>query len=493
MDVPRDHLPDSAPDAVVPRVGRPPVAPRAVRRAALFGVLAFVAAYSYGASRMIWAREADFEYFYKAGAWLTTHGGLDRRIDINPDGTTTPRGGIEWYLPVVHRMASAFSLLPFRLAGFVWLAANIVVVLATLRLIGRHLSGLPPEDWPVTQLVPFALCALFYFWEFQLNQVDSLTLLLLVASFVHWQEGKRAVSGFWLGLATLLKLTPALVIVWFVLKRQWRTVLVAGLTMIAYGPLGDALVFGPQQAMSQYREWLANAVDRGGQRGVVIHELEMDWRNQGLGAVLSRWLAPTNWALHFDNDPRIAPELPERFMNVADLPRSTVATIVVSILGASLLGLVWLARRPASDMTTWALRLEWALFVMAMLWFMPVMRRYHMIWVLPTVSLLCAALHYVSVERGAAPDRWPRIALAALLTLALAQLCLLYKVIGGTNIVEAAGTLLLSIVVLAIPVILLLRRLRRRPDYLPLDPYQLARRKEPSEPPATESSEAAHA
>ena len=114
--------------------------------------------------------------------------------------------------------------LPQKQAGLVWLVLNVAAMFATLRLVGRHLVSLPPQDWPVTQLVPFFVLFLFWWWEFRLNQINNLTLLLLLGGFVCWQRGQHRASGLWLGLAVLIKVTPALLLVWFALKRQYRVV-----------------------------------------------------------------------------------------------------------------------------------------------------------------------------------------------------------------------------------------------------------------------------
>jgi hypothetical protein len=353
---------------------------------------------------------------------------------------------------------SLVAILPFRAAGYVWLALNLVALLATLRLLGRHLVGLPPQDWAVTQLLPALLLAPYWLWEFRLNQIDVLTLLLVVGSFVCWERGRGMVAGFWLGLAVLLKLTPGLLVLWFVLKRETRTVAVAVLTVVLAGPVSDMIAFGPREAIGNYREWANKAVLTGSHRGLILAEREVDWRNQGFGAVLSRWLHPTNYNTHFDNDPQIQAEYvgyEPRWLNVATLPLHTVANITLGVVGATLAGLIWLARRPACRLTLWQLRFEWALFMLAILWMMPVMRRYHMIAALPAIALLGAGLHYSQFRGG-----WAKLTLVCI-SLALALEFTLLSIP-----LEATGTVLASVAILALPLVVMLLRLQRRPTEL---------------------------
>ena len=394
----------------------------------------------------------DFEYFYRGGYWLLHHGAVDPGYDILPDGRLAPRGTLEWYLPFVPRMMTLLAWLPPRIAGGTWFALNILATLAILRMVARHLTDEDPRNWPVTQLVPFFLLSVFWHWEFRLNQVNNLTLLLLLGSFVCWRQRRNVVAGVWLGLAVLIKVTPLLLVLWFVMKRQFRTAAVAMLTVIVAGPVADAIAFGPAVAASRYQDWFRRAVSDGSHRGLILTQTEMDWRNQGMGAVLSRWLHATDYSLHYDNDPRLAGADEPAVMNVADLPASTVASITTGVQILSLIGLLWLVRRPAAQLGAWQLRLEWALFLMAMLWFMPVMRGYHLIWLLPALSVIAAAARKIGRRRP-----WSKLALACAIGLIVVQFSLRWEW------PQAAGMLLLTVAMVALPVLILLVRLARNP------------------------------
>lgn len=440
-----------------PLTAVPPAAPRWARVVCLLVMLVACAGLAQVGFKHIRKSAPDFEYFYKAGTWLRTHGTLDQGYDV-VDGRVVQRGTLDWYWPFVSRLMAVFALLPPRPAGYVWLALNLAAMLATLRLVGRHLSGLPPRDWVVTQVVPLLLLAGYWYWEFRLNQIDNFTLLLLVASYVAWECGRRTTAGVWLGVAVLLKLTPGLLVLWFALKRQWRTAAAAVVTIVLAGPVSDVLVLGPTETRAAYQDWLHKAVTTGSQAGLVRTQREMDWRNQGLGAMLSRWLHPTNYNTRFENDPRIAArysESEERTINIAALPVERVARIVTAVSLASLGTLVWVARRPAARLTAWQLRFEWALFVLAMLWFMPVMRYYHMIWAYPAVTLLAAGIHYAGLHCG-----WSRLVLVCFGLVVAGQFALLHRPLA------AGGAALLSVVALAIPLWVLLARLARNPTIL---------------------------
>lgn len=435
----------------------PPIAPRRVRVLSallLYGIVLGLACV--GAKHIYW-RHPDFEYFYSSAAWLAHHGSPDPGFD-RVGGRVTPRGTLDWYWPFVPRLMTTLTALPYGIAGYLWVTLNLVALVATLRLLGRHLCGLPPRDWPVTQLVPFLLLLPYWLWEFRLNQINTLTLLLLVGSFACWERGRGLLAGFWLGLAVLLKLTPGLLLLWFALKRQYRTAASALLVVVLAGPAADLVVFGPADTAALYRAWAQRAVRAGSHQGLILGQRETDWRNQGVGVVLSRWLHATNYNTHFDNDPRIQADyahLAPATMNVLNLPLPVVANIALVVVAGPLLALIWFARRPAGQLTLWQLRFEWALFMLAMLWCMPVMRRYHLICALPALSLLAAGVHYSGFS-----SRWSKLALTCLGVTLAVQLTLLSMEL------EAGGTLLAAIVALAIPLVAMLLRLNRAPRLL---------------------------
>lgn len=440
----------------------PPTAPPRVRRVCLIALLAIAFLFASSGWNSIQKRWADFEYFYKASAWLVHNGTMDPEIDRFEDGGIEARGGIPWYLPFVPRVFSVVSWMPMRVAGTIWLIFNLVLFFATLRLIGRYLSGLPPGDWMVTQLVPVLFLLAAWHWEFRLNQINNLTLFLLVASFALWRRGRPNVSGLALGLAILVKLTPGLIAFWFLLKREFRVVGVAAVTVVVAGPLSDVIVFGPSYAADTYRAWARSALIDNSQRGLILRQVEMDWRNQAVGALASRWLHRTSYTKHFDNDPRIHLDDSPAWINVANLSLHTIAGGVLAFSAASVLLLVWVARHPARRLGEWRIRMEWALFVLAMLWLMPVMRRYHLIWALPAISVLGGAIHYCGLRNA-----WGKFALVCAASVCAAQLTLVLYLTNGTNLPEAAGVLLAPVLLLASALIWRIVTISRDPEAMP--------------------------
>lgn len=451
------------------RLPAPPRASPRLQRICLIAIALVVVHFVAVGGTAVVRRAPDFEYFYKAGASLARTGVLDPGLDRLPDGTIEPRGTIDWYLPFVHRLMTPLGLLPIKLAGWLWLLANVAIFFGTLWLMGRYVSGLPPGDWLVTAAVPVLATILFWHWEFRLNQVDNLTLLLMAAAFVLWRRGRHGLAGFWLGLAVLLKITPALLLVWFGLKRQPRIVAAAVVTVLLAGPASDAVVFGPRGAQEVYAGWFERAFTRSSSRGLIANQIEMDWRNQGVAAVLCRWLHPTSYALRFDNDPRIKIDREPAFVNIAELSLPTIARAVDVLMVAGLAALAWFCRRPAARLTPWQLRLEWSLVLLATLWFMPVLRRYHFIWMTPALTLLVSTAYYRWSSRT-----WRFAALGSIGLLVLGQAALLSR-LADTDVVEGAGVFQFTLLTTIAAVVWMLRRLARNPAELAPDAFERPR------------------
>jgi hypothetical protein len=180
---------------------------------------------------------------------------------------------------------TAIFLLPFTFWSFPE-SLFLYRVATSFAYIGGVLliSGVVPvKARPVTFI---AGVACLWFWHsvtfsVQLGQLDGWIVLLLALSMVAVQRGAWRVAGVGIGLATLLKISPALLLMYGILKRQWGYVGVA-ITTITLGLL-VALI--PQRGgdLATFVTRIAPSLSDGS-----IHI-----QNQSLGAWLAR-LAATN-------------------------------------------------------------------------------------------------------------------------------------------------------------------------------------------------------
>jgi hypothetical protein len=347
----------------------------------------------------IWRGVPDFEYFYEDGKFLLKTGAIGRGQDLpdSPhavkhfDASNPRRDWLRWYWPFIHRVCSPLGLMRWHVAGVVWVIINLACWVLTVRWVGRELSGMPPDDWPYTQFVPVLFMAVFWLIHFRLNQVNLIVLAFMVAAFVAWQRRQPLRGGFLMGVAVLLKVTPVFMLLWFALKRQWGFLASALLTLLLFGPVADVVIFGREQAIIEYRRWYRDAVTCGSGASLIRAERNIDYRNKGLAVTLYRLLHHASYARKFDEEPRVeeAPEVPA-YVNLLNLAPSTIIAISTLLSAVSLAAMVWECRKPAERTDPFRCRMEWALFMLAMLWFMPVLRRYHFVWAYPALALWMA-------------------------------------------------------------------------------------------------------
>jgi hypothetical protein len=77
------------------------------------------------------------------------------------------------------------------------------------------------------------------------GQLSFLLFLLITGTWVADRNGQSSWAGIWLGLATALKLFPGLLFVFFIVRRQWKTVFSGAGCFLAV-TLSTMTIFGPQ-------------------------------------------------------------------------------------------------------------------------------------------------------------------------------------------------------------------------------------------------------
>jgi hypothetical protein len=206
----------------------------------------------------------DGRVLFAAGrAWLMglnpyDHAQLVRAVaglpDMNLDGMQF------LYPPQSGAMCAVLGLFPYAIARLAWLVFNLVSVAAiawgTVSLLRSRPGG---ED---DRLGQWVVAAAFVACPFTAHVVfmGQTTIVAFAATMGAWllsRSGRRIAAGLCLGLASYKPQVSILVIVWFLLERDWRTLLVAAVTglvlalvpMVEQGPLGTFLAWrtGVQQ------------------------------------------------------------------------------------------------------------------------------------------------------------------------------------------------------------------------------------------------------
>ena len=175
--------------------------------------------------------------------------------------------GVLWHTP--HPPAWLLLIAPFMLLPISWgiLAWDLVALMA----LGIAVV-IVASELRVRLSLPVAALAFAFitFWPPLLStlldgQVSPVLLLLCVLAWRWARHGKTAHAGLALGLAAALRLFPALLVVYFALRRDWRAVLAAGaafalptLALLPVIGVSGYVDFLTREAPASTTDWIAH-------------------------------------------------------------------------------------------------------------------------------------------------------------------------------------------------------------------------------------------
>jgi hypothetical protein len=158
------------------------------------------------------------------------------------------------------------TFFPPLTAKRIWLVLNLGFLAFTLWLLHRN-TALP---WRRLVLIA-ALCILPLQSNFICGQYYGLLLVLLTAAYDRALADRRFISGLLLACAASLKLFPAVFLLLFLRKRDWRSAagLIAGVTALA---AISVAMFG----VDVHRVWIVEVLPRA-LRGDIIDPYALGW------------------------------------------------------------------------------------------------------------------------------------------------------------------------------------------------------------------------
>ena len=103
-------------------------------------------------------------------------------------------------------------------------------------------------------------------------------------------KGRVELGAIWFGLATALKVTPGLFLLFFIWKRQWRLAVCSSIAAACWIAL-PVVWMGPSSWWSHHRQWTRIALGSVlGARAEVAEQSELRVQNQALKPALMRYL-----------------------------------------------------------------------------------------------------------------------------------------------------------------------------------------------------------
>jgi len=223
----------------------------------------FLAVFSLAAIAAVVVGNVPLDYGYYLDQWRLVLSGQN------------PWSGNNAYGPLHNAfalLAPLDPLLPKLFAAALLLIANAALV---LRYVRTH-----PQNWIETYAIAFAVNPLVLVSAFWLGLNDGLVAALVIAAVLARQGDRLILAGLLLGLATLDKYYPALLIPFFAMdaRRLEPRLVVSATTTIAIGLVAATAIWNT--------EWL-DAITFGVSRDAtilsVLHPLTVLGRSNGFG------------------------------------------------------------------------------------------------------------------------------------------------------------------------------------------------------------------
>ncbi|MBX3329104.1 MAG: DUF2029 domain-containing protein [Nitrospira sp.] len=266
-------------------------------------------------------------------------------------------------------------------------AVAVGCLVITIILFHRMLCGASSSSAWSRLLVGVGAGALTL--QFILNDLDDggphliLLGILTCAIYAIW-AGRERLGATILGFAITLKITPALFVVLFLWKRQWR---LASYTVLAtvFWIVLPILYMGPTSWWDHHTEWTRNAV-----LSVFDRQAEGRQENELQKANLSLRHTMLRYLVTYPPDHRLR-QVDPGYRPVLDLP-SGAAMLIVGIAGLALLGLfAWSTRRKFEGPgdPTWAR--DFAGTLLLALFFSPITWDQHLVWMIPAAFVVVSA------------------------------------------------------------------------------------------------------
>jgi hypothetical protein len=145
-------------------------------------------------------------------------------------------------------------------AALVWNALSLAALVASGWIIKRQL-GVRLDAWQLLLLAITILWSTPIREQIRQGQLNLLLLLLVTGAWAADRNDRPALAGILVGTAAVIKLFPAFMFIYFLVRRQWRAVCVGvawglALTALTAAALGtETYVTYVRDVLPQVREW----------------------------------------------------------------------------------------------------------------------------------------------------------------------------------------------------------------------------------------------
>lgn len=190
--------------------------------------------------------------------------------------------------------AAIIGLIP---AAFLWYLLNIFLIFYSLRIVSALVFGDPDlvKNLGRVKFFPKAIAlgitAAVFLDNLSLLQVNILIFVAVIAGAYLFSSGKNTAAAAAFAFAISVKLIPAVFVLYFLVKREFRLVCLIMLFAVIFSFAVPAISLGPAQAREAFTWWgNENFLKSTASPNFQMMDNMFNPENQSLTAFLSRWL-----------------------------------------------------------------------------------------------------------------------------------------------------------------------------------------------------------
>lgn len=311
--------------------------------------------------------------------------------------------GVHNYLPFFTIFMTPWSYLPLEVAIVVFTLLSMTLLAIIIVMVEALLNGGIGHAPRAATWLAFGLMLAYVVSSGVLGAIDLLVLFLVVSCWFLFEHGRAWEAGLPLGLAIVIKIIPAALVLFFLLKGRWRTA-ASAVALAALLGLGWPLArLGYRETVRLHSQFQQEAVAGHSARTTIFADAprKAKFTNSSLPIVLRRVLT------HTDSYP--SPE-PKRsfYVNALDLPRNIVwyvylvlaFVILAASIAATLRGRT--AWPPGSERDVTKLRAQFGVWCCLLLLASPLVWTRYLLYAYWPVAWWCDRLERTAAARGRA-------------------------------------------------------------------------------------------
>ncbi len=180
-----------------------------------------------------------------------------------------------------------YPSLPNQVAAALWFLLRTAAFLFSLWMIFSIVSERGSPFTPLAMVFVFILCLRTAESDLQHGNINLLILFWCTLAFWAFKKEKDVLAGIALAVGISLKITPALILVYFLYKRAWKTCSWGIVGLILCNIIIPMLFFGPAKTWEYSFSWYKGMVEP----HMIQGKIDESFINQSIQGVMVRFLS----------------------------------------------------------------------------------------------------------------------------------------------------------------------------------------------------------